>query len=180
MSDDIKGAIDKAEKLLATKQLEMKKLKTTINGLHELMGSTPPYPDEDPIVVAAASARIRRDQFFGKPPITATKDYLEAVREPRSLEQILDGLKEGGFDFDGAGWLANQRLRALAITVSKNSAIFARLNEGYVGLVKWYPELVEKKKAKKSAEAGAPAAEPSPEEDDVEEAVSATSGPKAT
>lgn len=151
MSDDIKGAIEKAERQLVMKQLEVKKLKTTINGLHELMGSTGPYPDDEPVFAAAAMGRIRRDQFFGKPPIIATRDYLDAVHEPRSLEQILDGLKDGGFDFGAAGWEANQRLRALSITVSKNTAIFVRLNEGYVGLVKWYPDLVEKRKAKKAA-----------------------------
>jgi hypothetical protein len=45
--------------LLVAKQLEVKKLKTTINGLHEVVASTPSYRDEDPIVAAAASARIR-------------------------------------------------------------------------------------------------------------------------
>jgi hypothetical protein len=167
MSDDLRGAIEKAEKALAVKMAEVKKIKTTINGLHELLGEAGPYAEDE--AALAASTRIRRDQFFGKPPIVAVKEFLEISREPRSTEQILTGLATGGFDLEMAGWTEATKLRALAITLSKNSSVFVRLNDGYVGLVKWYPEAAEKRKARRGTAGDAANGTADPDEPDENE-----------
>jgi hypothetical protein len=87
---------------------------------------------------------------------------LDERKRPLSAEEVLRGLQDGGFDFDAQGWkLEKNRLRALAISLSKNSAIFTKLPNGLFGLAKWYPG-AKRPKAKDEDEAtagnGGPAA----------------------
>lgn len=46
------------------------------------------------------------------------------------------------------GWPKGGRLRALAISISKNTNVFHKLPNGMWGLNVWYPEATERKKAK--------------------------------
>jgi hypothetical protein len=144
MSDSLKKAIEDMQGILATKMEDVAKLKRTINGMAAAIGEAAIYPDEEPEQPSnrGRSATVRPDEFFGKSPITAAREYLEKVAEPKNLEEIFDGLVRGGFDFDAQGWKDEKhRPRFLAISLGKNTAIFTRLPSGPFGLTKWYPEL---------------------------------------
>lgn len=84
--------------------------------------------------------RVRPDQFYGKSPIVAAREFLEARHEAARPEEILEAMVRGGFDFTAQNWSEKERLRLLAISLSKNSVIFHRLPNGTYGLLKWYPE----------------------------------------
>jgi hypothetical protein len=142
-------AIEDAKAILEQKEAEVRKLKRTINGMAEMAGLEPIYPDEEPKPAALnrRNAPIRPDEFFGRPPTTAAREFLEKVAEPRDAEDILAALTEGGFDFQAQNWKDEKlRLKNLAISLSKNSQIFVRLPSGPFALVKWYPELKAKAK----------------------------------
>ena len=144
MSESLKKAIEDMQSILAAKMAEVAKLKRTINGMATAIGDAALYPEEEPEQpnTRGRASPIRPDQFFGKSPITAAREYLEKVGEPRPVDEIFDGLTRGGFDFEAQNWKdEKQRLRYLAISLGKNTAIFTRLPSGPFGLTKWYPEL---------------------------------------
>lgn len=140
-------ALDQAEEKLNAKLLEVSEIKKTINGMLAIIGEAPRYTDVEIPQRGGPSASVRRDEFFGKSPVTAAREFLDKVKQPSTAEEILEGLKKGGFDFEGQNWREEARLRNLAISLGKNTQIFIRLPSDAFGLVKWYPELKAKKKA---------------------------------
>jgi hypothetical protein len=72
------------------------------------------------------------------------REYLESRKRACEAEEILSALERGGFDFSTQDWKAGPRLRPLAITLGKNSAIFHRLPNGTYGLRVWYSNLPKK------------------------------------
>lgn len=171
MSETVKKAIEDMQGILASKVAEVAKLKQTINGMARAIGEEAPYPSEEPEDVAAMrkSTAIRPDEFFGRSTITAAREYLEKVHEPKPADEILAALAKGGFDFEAQDWKDEKvRLRNLAISLSKNTQIFTRLPSGPFGLTKWYPEL---KRAKARAV--------DPSDKDKQRATEAPSGPPA-
>lgn len=95
--------------------------------------------------------RVKSDQFYGKSPIVAAREYLEMKQEAVRAEEILEALVRGGFDFNAQNWPEKERLRLLSLSLSKNSVIFHRLPNGTYGLLKRYPD-----KAKEKNETGKP------------------------
>ena len=147
MSESVKAAIEDMKEILSAKLAEVAKLKQTINGMARAIGGEPLYADDEPELVATRkSTAIRPDQFFGRSPITAAREYLEKVGEPKPADEILSALTKGGFDFEAQDWKDEKaRLRNLAISLSKNTQVFIRLPSGPFGLTKWYPELKRSK-----------------------------------
>lgn len=172
MSSSLRAAIKELQTQVDQKVSELANLKRTVNLLCANLGETPVYADiEQP--GAGSSRAISAHEFYGKSPIVAARVYLEMVGEPVPVEEILDALARGGFDFEDQGWEEKSRLRALAISLSKNTAIFHKLPNGTYGLLKWYPEKAKKsskKKAAADAEAGSGEGEVEQEET-AEEAV---------
>ena len=74
-------------------------------------------------------SRVRPDQFYGKSPIVAAREYLEVRHEAARPEEILEALVRGGFDFSAQNWSERDRSRLLAISLSKNSIIFHLLRQ---------------------------------------------------
>ena len=155
MSSSLRAAIKELQSQVDQKASELANLRRTVNLLCANLGEPPIYADEQE--PGTGSRAISAHEFYGKSPLVASRMYLEKVGEPVRVEEILDALARGGFDFEDQGWDEKSRLRALAISLSKNTAIFHRLPNGTYGLIKWYPGKVAKK-GKKAAQ------------DDVEEA----------
>ena len=128
---------------------EIAKLKRTANSVADLVGEGPVYPDVENENGGTVSPS-RADAYYGKPLATAVREYLEFRRQAVPVEEIQRGLEKGGFDFDALGWNEAGRLRALAMSISKNTPVFHRLPNGMWGLVAWYPE-AQKKKSKSKA-----------------------------
>jgi hypothetical protein len=105
------------------------------------------YSDADLAVKgSAAIPSLNSDEFYGKAPTVAARMYLEKRNKAVPLDEILEALGRGGFDFEAQGWKdEGARLRTLGISLGKNSAIFHRLPSDTWGLTKWYPNAKTKK-----------------------------------
>lgn len=151
MSDHVQKTIDDAQKKLRQLEEEVTKTKRFINQACEFAGLTILYPDADDTKQSSIFA-IRPDQFYGKGISTAAREYLDLRRSANlgaaSLDEVFAALKQGGFKFDGDDEVAQKR--GLAISLSKNTSIFHKLPNGSIGLLAWYPEAKEAKKAGKA------------------------------
>ena len=147
MDRELKVAIDVLVARIEKKAAEIASLKVMVNGLCVEAGIDPIYSD---IETGTTSTVIRPDQFYGKSATVAAREYLEIKKRAVSLDEILEALVKGGFNFEVAGWSDVARLRNLGISLAKNSSIFHKLPNGTVGLVKFYPEVERKLKQRKS------------------------------
>lgn len=145
---------DAMQKVLADVQAKIQghldaitKLKKTANSLADMAGDAPIYPDADEESNAGVGPG-RSDAYYGKPLAKACREYLEFRRRAVSGEEILKGLEQGGFDFDALGWAESSRLRALVISMAKNTQVFHRLPSNTWGLLAWYPTASQRKKTK--------------------------------
>lgn len=141
------SAIDALLEALREQEKQVVSTKTTINNLRRMSGDEPLFAD----IEQAGDYAIRPDLFYGKGPVTAAREFLESRnRIACSQEDILAALEKGGFDFAAQGWSDAGRLRNLAISLSKNSAVFHKLPNGSWGLVTWYDHLPNRRGAAKS------------------------------
>jgi hypothetical protein len=149
--EKLTAAIDVMMVQLEDQLQEVADTKKAINQLRKRLGEPPAFDDvAEPL---RAGAAIRRDQYYGQPLATAVQHVLERRNEACDLAEILSELERGAFDFKAAGWKDNDRTRALAISLSKNTQTFNRLPNGSFGLLSWYPEV--QKRAKKQGRAQA-------------------------
>lgn len=146
MSSPLEQAISEIQGKIQSHLDEILELKKAANSLAKIMGVQPPYSDTEQEAINVGP--LRADMYYGKALTTAVREYLEFRRQAVPVEEILKGLEQGGFDFSALNWPSDNRLRYLAISISKNSNVFHRLPNGMWGLVAWYPEVVPKKKAK--------------------------------
>lgn len=142
MSEPFKQVISEMQSRLEAKLQEVTELKKLINALCKQAGIDPIYPDESVEQPQHKVSTLRPDSFFGKPFATAVRELLEMNKHPMSAEEILDGLKRGGYVFE---WKELHRLRNVAISLAKNTALFVRLPSGVFGIKAWYPNLTKKK-----------------------------------
>jgi hypothetical protein len=153
MDESMKATIETLISKVEAKSKELAELKRTVNFLSKEDGGEPIYPDEQSAGDSAGLAGIRPDQFYGKSPITAAREYLDLRGRAVAPEEIVEALSRGGFDFDAQGWKKADRVRSIAISLSKNSIIFHRLPNGTYGLVKFYPDIQAEKKQKRTEKA---------------------------
>lgn len=138
----LREAISALQDELDVLMAEVRDKKQTINALYRSLKENPPYEMEDE---KSVSRRPKRSQFFGRPFSTVAQEFLQMMGEPCTAEEITNGLEEGAFDFP---W-DSDRLRMVAISLSKNSTQFLRLPNNTFGLRSWYPDLKKEKKAGK-------------------------------
>jgi hypothetical protein len=146
MPDELGPAISALERKLAEQHRAVLDTKRTINMLLKMAGQSPQYAeDDDP-----SSSAVRADQFYGKGLATSAAEYLAMRKQACQPEEILRALAAGGFDFDMMDWKEDDRLRAFAISLAKNTGAagkFHRLKNGSFGLRSWYDEDFLKKAA---------------------------------
>jgi hypothetical protein len=166
MDESMRSTIDTLIAKVESKSKELAELKRTVNFLAREAGGEQIFPDDQASGEQIGLGGITPDKFYGKSPISASREYLEMRGRAVPPEEIVEALTRGGFDFDAQEWKKADRVRNLAISLSKNSVIFHRLPNGTYGLVKFYPDVqAEKKAQKKTSEAKAEAeAEEQPEE----------------
>jgi hypothetical protein len=150
MSNELQGAINVLVSRVEQKTQELAEIKRMINSLCREASQSPLYSDADLAVKGAAGLpSLDSDQFYGKTPTVAAREYLELRDKAVSLDEILDALERGGFDFAAQKWNTGARLKNLGISLGKNSLIFHRLPSNTWGLTKWYPGVKGKKNANK-------------------------------
>lgn len=144
MSEHIDQTIAALRKKIEEHEAAVIKTKTTINQLLELDGRPPMYADAD-LHAKPAMLQLRKDLFFGKPLATCVRMILEARGAANqggaTTEELLEVLKDGGYDFDAT---PGNALRNLGITIGKNMT-FMRTPNGLWGLRGWYPAAAAKK-----------------------------------
>ena len=149
VTNNLEAAISDLTAKLQQQMNDVGETKRAINVLLRMVGKEPMFPDENAEQVGASFA-IEPDQYYGRPLATCVQEYLEARKKATGkkaiqVEDILEALTQGGFDFKAAGWRDSDRLRSLSISLAKNNKVFHRLPNGWFGLLSWYPDVVAKK-----------------------------------
>jgi hypothetical protein len=139
MSDALRTAVDEIQAKIKAHLDEVADLKRAANALSRIIGTDPPYPDADQDQ-ETATGPSRPDVYYGKPLTTAAREFLEFRKRACTPEEILKGMEQGGFDFEGLGWKGEHKLRSLSVSLSKNTAVFRRLPNGMFGLNAWYQD----------------------------------------
>ncbi len=150
MSDKLTSAIETMTEQVSAKLAEVAELKRATNTLCKVAGIDPVYPDTDQ-PQPGVMMRMRPDEYYGKAFSTAARDYLNRRKQAVSADDIMAGLEQGSFDFNAQGWKTEGRLRTVAASLAKNTAVFHRLPNGLYGLKEWYPDAIERKKGKKES-----------------------------
>jgi hypothetical protein len=153
MNNELLPAIVVLQKKLEGQLLEVSETKKLINMLLKTMGKPPLFEEE-----SGFSGAIRADQFYGKQLATAAAEYLEMRKQACQPIDILQGLQDGGYDFEVMGWKKGDELRMLALSLAKNNLKFHKLKNGSFGLKAWYDEDFLKKAGKQKAANAAAAA----------------------
>lgn len=139
MNDKLNVAVDVLLEKLEEQEHAVIETKKMINSLLGMMGENPRFLDAD---LQHTQKTFRPDMFYGKPLATAAREFLELRGTACFAEDILKGLSQGGFDFE---WNEKDRLRNMAISISKNSLVFQKIPNGMIGLLIWYPEAKKKR-----------------------------------
>lgn len=184
LANPFQPAIDALEKDYADLERQANNLLTTINVLREKAG-LPPRPggwaagsQATGDAGQSTAMNIHSDSFTGKRLGAAAREYLEmrkaaGMDAPATAREIFDALKQGGFvsnaKDDATGMVV------LRTMLRKNTATFAKLQNGKYGLRVWYPNL----KAAKEAPAGdgaddSPKSSSQDDDDDHDDATTAT------
>lgn len=152
MNEKLSGAIEVLLGKLEEQARSILETKKMINSLRQMNGETPLF-NEAELQANDSAGPSRPDMYYGKGPATACREYLEWRKQACTAEEILKGLGQGGFDFKAVGWNEeDNRLRNLAISLAKNTAMFHRLPNGTFGLIAWYPDVAKKKTKEKGAD----------------------------
>lgn len=146
MDDATQKVLSDIQAKIKTHLDEIGKLKSAANMLADLAGQGPIYSDLEQ--EAKTVGPNRADAYYGKPLARAVREYLDFRQQAVPVDDIQRGLEQGGFDFDALGWAEGNRLRALAMSIAKNTTVFHRLPNGMWGLNTWYPEATKRKKEK--------------------------------
>lgn len=148
MDESTKTTVDKYQAKLVALDAQARKIKIAINGLYELEGEEPLYPNIDGEEQSSVNRpqTIRPDQFFGRPLATVVREILNARSQRQQgaipMDELYALMTSGGFDFEGKDDVAKKR--TLAITIGKNPAFVRVPSSGHVGLGEWYPNAKKK------------------------------------
>jgi hypothetical protein len=164
--DDVINTLKARVSELSDEVLDMKR---TVNSLCKASGQPAFYTDSElkPTSIGGLPT-VKPAQFYGKSPTVAAREYLDMrPDEPVTLEEILDALRKGGFDFNAQGWKNEvMHLKNLSISLGKNTGIFHRLPNGLIGLTKWYPGVKVRRSEKDTDKTDTDAETEIPEESD--------------
>lgn len=149
MSDHIEKTIADFQEKLAEKEMEAKIIKQAINQMCTISGRPLLYSDSE-LETQSRRTSLRSDEFVGMPMATAARRALEIRKSsnmdpPATVREIYQSLQEGGYTFDTK--VENNALRALRISLSKNTAVFYKLPSGKFGLLAWYGDKVKRRSA---------------------------------
>jgi len=161
MSEKLIAAVEAVLEELEQQARAVAETKKMINSLRRRMGEEPLFQDES-VEPLGGTAGIKGGSYYGKPLATAMADALRRRGAAATTEDVLGDLRRGEFDFNALGWKETGLLRAVGMSMAKNTKVFHRLPSGSFGLIEWYPEVSKNagkakpvKKAKKTKKAKA-------------------------
>ena len=148
MSERLIAAIEEIEAQIKLKEAEViTPLKIAINQLCQINGEPARYEIDGMGASGQPKRNVlnwRADQFFGRPLAGCVTEYLEArenagLERSASIDDIYEALSKGGYKFEGSSGNEENTKRAIKISMTKNTAQFAKIGENLFGLKKWYP-----------------------------------------
>ncbi len=159
MVTGIDKMLEGAYEELAKAEEKVRELKKAINTFSGMAGKTPPFSEIEASPVYG-NLSLRPDQFFGRGLSTAVKEFLRMKGRACTAQEILDALKEGGFEFP-TDWKEKFMLKNLSISLGKNRYDFVPVpnpkGDGAYGLWEFYPEKKkERDKAQKAMNGNKP------------------------
>lgn len=164
MSERLKAAIEEIEAQIKSKEAEIiNPLKITVNQLCQLVGEPARYQIDGTGAPGQPNTKTfnwRADQFFGRPLAQCVTEYLEAretagLERAASVDDIYEALSKGGYKFEGSSGNEENTKRAIKISLTKNTAQFAKIGDNLFGLKKWYPGAKSPRRTNGKDEAGA-------------------------
>ncbi len=148
--EDYKLSIESLMKKVEEKEQELIDAKKGVNQVCLMMGKEPIYIIED-TEISKVPTDLKGDEYYCQPLATVITTILENRRirgsGPATVKEIYDQMVAGGYLFETKN--AQNAMRNIRISMGKNVQTFHKLPNGKFGLVKWYPELKNKKQETK-------------------------------
>ncbi|MDI1311380.1 hypothetical protein [Prosthecobacter sp.] len=143
--------IEKAMGKLRELLIPVTDTKKFINQLCAFDGREPMFPDSDLVTesVSSVPTAITRNVFYGRGLATCVKEFLK-MREKKTprestLNEIIEALRQGGYDLSQHGRDTDGQKRGVAISLAKNNVAFHKLPNEDFGLTEWYSNIRSKK-----------------------------------
>jgi hypothetical protein len=175
MSNHMEAAIAELEVKLRAQQAMVTQTKQAINLLCNVAGFAERYPGAD-IESGTSIARIQPDTFYGRPLMSAMRDFLTMRKSQNlgaaSVNEIHDALTRGGFKFETKN--EENAKAGIRQSLTKNADVFHKLPTGDYGLLTWYPDA----KVGRKSSAPVPTPEAKPRETEQETADAAGTSKK--
>jgi hypothetical protein len=86
-----------------------------------------------------ATVLVMPGEFYGKTPLVAAKEFLLRKKKPSTLDEIFEALRTGSCD-------PGPRDK-LGVSLARSTFQFVKIGEDRYGLLDWYPDVRDKRKA---------------------------------
>jgi hypothetical protein len=146
MDESIEKAIGVLKQKVEQKAKELNDAKRAVNQLCICIGEPPIYNLDENVETWQLITDLKGHEYYMKPFATVVTNILERRGErggPTTIKEIYEQMKAGGYLFE-TGNDANA-MRGIRGSMGKNTQTFHKLPNGKFGLLKWFPELKEKK-----------------------------------
>lgn len=135
MKDVLRATYELYEKKLNDLFVQSADAKRMLNMLAKDMGMPEiPYKDVSIESSAGLTVKIKPGQFFNKALAASVREYLEMYKEARPWDEIVRGLRDGGFDLPKT----KQAEDDARMTVLRNTNNFSLVPPNHFGLKTWY------------------------------------------
>jgi len=144
--EDFELSIETLMKKVEEKEKDLIETKKGVNQVCLIMGKEPIYIIEE-TGISKVPIDLKGDEYYCQPLATVITTILENRRirgsGPAMVKEIYDQMVAGGYLFETKS--TQNAMRNIRISMGKNVVTFHKLPNGKFGLVKWYPELKNKK-----------------------------------
>ena len=146
MDESIEKAIGVLKQKVEQKAKELDDAKRAVNQLCVCIGEPPIYRLDENIEIGQLITDLKGHEYYMKPLATVITNILERRGEkggPATIKEICEQMKAGGYLFKTEN--DANAMRGIRESMSKNTQTFHKLPNGKFGLLKWFPEVKEKK-----------------------------------
>ncbi len=145
--EHVKKTIEELKRAVEEKENDVLQNKKMVNSLCEMVKMAPVYTIKEERESPSVT-NLRGDEYYGKPLASVITEILERRKAlgtgPAAIREMFEEMKAGGYLFETKSDANSQR--GIRISMRKNSK-FHKLPNGKWGLLGWYPNIKESKKA---------------------------------
>lgn len=148
MEEKLIEAIEVLKQKVEQQAKALNDAKKAVNQFCVLIGEQPVYEISGEPEIGQIATNLKGHEYYMKGLATVIGDILErrgVNNGPMTIKEIYEQMKAGGYKFETKS--DDNAMRNIRISMTKNSVTFHKLPNGKFGLVKWFPELKEKKQA---------------------------------